>query len=123
MLAAQASERRRRRPKDAARMFAVRVVKRIPKLLRSAQSCRRIFMTDEQERERNERRIAVISTMANLFLVEPAIVLRRRMPQSVMMRMVGLNQDASRQIAATCTAGNLGDQLKGALGSAEIWKT
>ena len=76
-------------------MFAVRVVKRIPQLLRSAQSCRRLFMTDEQERERNERRIAVVSTVANLFFVEPAIVLRSRMPQSVMMRMIGLNQDAS----------------------------
>ena len=90
-------------------MFAVRVVKRIPKLLRSAQCCRRILMTNEQERERNERRIAMVSTVANLFFVEPAIVLRGRMAQSVMVRMIGLNQNASRQISATGAAGDLGN--------------
>src|SRR5437660_8325760 len=109
MLAAQASERRRRRPENAARVLKVRVVKRIPKLLRNAQGGRRIFMTDEQEGERNERRIAMISAVANLFFVEPGIVLRSRMPQSVMMRMIGLNQHASWQITATCAAGNLGN--------------
>src|ERR1041384_7363362 len=120
MLAAQASEWRRRGAEDAARMSAVRVVKRIPKLLRSAQCCRRFFMTDQQERERHERRIAMVSTVANLFFVEPAIVLRRRMPQGVMMRMISLDEYATRQVSATRATGDLGDYLKRSFRSAKV---
>src|SRR4051812_43301283 len=58
--------------------------------------------------------------MPDLFIVKAAIVLGRRMTQGVMMRMIRLNQDATRQVAATGAAGHLRNQLEGPLSGAKI---
>src|SRR5437763_486872 len=77
-------------------------------------------MPDQQKGEDYERRVAMILSMPNFFVIEAAIVLRRCMPQGVMMRMIGLNQDASGQVPTARASGDLGDQLKGTLGRAKI---
>src|SRR5437588_6176714 len=77
-------------------------------------------MPHQQQREHDERWVTMISAMSNLFVIEPAIVLRRCMPQRVMMRMIGLNQNAAGQVAAAGASSDLSYQLKGALGCAKI---
>ena len=62
----------------------------------------------------------MIASMANFFFVESAIVLRSRMTQRVVMRMISLNQHAARQITAASSAGYLGYQLEGTFSSAKV---
>src|SRR6266404_117333 len=120
MLAAQARERGRRRPKNAARVIAVRLVQNIPKFLRRAERSGRVLVTHQQQCERDEWRITVISSMPNLFFVKTTIVLRRRVTKRVMGWMVSLNQHSAWQIAASGASGDLGNQLKGSFSGAKV---
>ncbi len=62
----------------------------------------------------------MIAAMTNLFIVEGAKILCARMLQRVVMRVIGLNQHAARQITATRAPGDLSYQLKGSFGGTEI---
>ena len=62
----------------------------------------------------------MIASVANLFVVEAAIVLGTRMPQRVVMRVIGLNQNSTRQITTSGAPGHLSYQLKGSFGGTEI---
>src|SRR5713101_3270691 len=101
-------------------MIAIGFNQSVSQLMRDRVGSRRIFVTHQQQGERDERRIAVITPMANLFVVESAVILGARMSQCIVMRMISLNQDASRQVTAAGSAGDLGDQLEGPLGGAKI---
>src|SRR6266481_1474127 len=120
MLAAQTRERGRRRAEDPASVIAICFHQRVSQLMSDRVGSRRIFVTNQQQSQRHERRITVIASMANLFIIESAIVLGAGMSQGIVMRMIGLNQNASGQITASGAAGNLSDQLESPFGSAEI---
>src|SRR5882672_7104973 len=107
MFAAQARERRRRGTENAARVIAVRFCQSLFQLLRRPESPRRVLVTREEQRQRHERRIAVITAMTNLLIVESSIVLSLRVPQRIVMRMISLNQHAARQVAPTGTTRDL----------------
>src|SRR4051812_12817091 len=62
----------------------------------------------------------MIATVANLFVIKAAIVLGRGMTQSVMVRMIRLNQHASRQVAAAGAARHLCNQLESSFSRAKI---
>src|SRR5260221_3340153 len=120
MLAAQTRERGGRRTEYAASVIAICFHQRVSQLMRDRVRSRHVFMPHQQQGQRDERRIAVIASMANLFIIKSAVVLGARMSQGIVMGMVGLNQDASGQITAAGAAGNLSDQLEGPFGGAKI---
>src|SRR5260221_11966998 len=109
MLAAQTREGGGRRSEYAASVIAICFHQRVSQLMRDRIGSRHVFMPDEQQSQRDERRIAVIATMANLFIIKSAVVLGARMSQCIVMRMISLNQDAPGQITASGAAGNLSD--------------
>src|SRR5260370_26678506 len=98
MLAAQPRKRSRRRAEKAAALIAISFIQSFLQLLRDAQGARGIFVTHQQQGERDERRIPVISSMANLLIVEAAKILCARVSQRVVMRVIRLNQNSTRQI-------------------------
>src|SRR5206468_11102186 len=51
---------------------------------------------------------------------EGGVVLADGVPHGVVIGVVGLNEDAAGKIAAAGAAGNLREELKGALGGAEV---
>src|SRR5229473_831601 len=120
MFAAQTRERRRRGTENAAGVISVGLCQSLFQLLRRPESPRRILVTREEQRQRHERRVAVITAMTNFLIVESSIVLSLCVPQRVVMRMISLNQDAARQVAPTCAPGHLRDQLKGTFSGTKI---
>src|SRR5690242_21705892 len=112
MFSAQPRERRGRRAQNATRMIAVSFAQNTSKFLGRAERACRVLVSYQHQRKRDEWRITVIATMANLFVIKTAIVLRRRMTKRVMIGMVGLNQDSARQITPARASGDLGNQLK-----------
>src|SRR5690349_14866142 len=72
----------------------------------------RIAVPCQQQSQCDEWRILVIAAVANLFVVEADIILGDRVPQSVVMRMIGLNEYSAGAIATSGAAGNLSNQLK-----------
>src|SRR5260370_39554246 len=107
MFTAQARRRRRRRTQNARRVIAVLFCQGLFQLLRRPESPRLILVTREEQRQRHERRVAVITAMTNFLIVESSIVLRLCVPQRVVMRMISLNQNPARQIASTGTTRDL----------------
>src|SRR5260370_35004935 len=123
MFTAQARRRRRRRTQNARRVIAVLFCQGLFQLLRRPESPRLILVTREEQHHRHERTVAVITAMTNFLIVESSIVLRLCVPQRVVMRMISLNQDASRQVATTCASGDLRDQSKGTFSGTKIRKS
>ena len=91
MFVAQAGEWRRRRAEDATRMIAIGCQQETAQLLRRASRARRILVSYQQQGQRYKRRVAMIASMTNFFVIEAAIVLRSRMTQRVMVRMISLD--------------------------------
>src|SRR2546430_7363862 len=120
MLAAQPRKRSRRRAENAATLIAISFTQSFPHLLRNAQGARRIFVTNQQQGERHERRKPQISSVANLLVVEAAKILGARMSQRVVMRVIGLNQNSTRQITTSGAPGDLSYQLKRSFGGTKI---
>ena len=58
---------------------------------------RQVFAVDEQRGERDEGRVAQVPAVAYLLLEEALVVLRAGVAQRVVVRVVGLNQDAAGQ--------------------------
>src|SRR6185369_7825348 len=67
---------------------------------------------DQQTRERHERRIRMVLPVAQLLFVKTLIVLRTRMSQRIVIRMIRLDQNSSRPIATSRPSRHLRDQLK-----------
>src|SRR5579885_1622927 len=55
-----------------------------------------------------------------LFLIEPLVVLATGETDRVVLGVNGLDQHLSGELAAAGASGHLGEQLKGALGGAEV---
>src|SRR5262245_525060 len=120
MLTAQPREWRRRRPENAATMFAIRFVQVVPQRERGRVRARRIFMAYQEQREHGKWWIAMVTSMANLFLVEAVIILGGGVAQRIVMWMIGLNQHSARQGSAAGPPGNLGDHLERSFGGAKV---
>src|SRR5690242_5878325 len=75
---------------------------------------------DQQTRERDERRIRVILPVAQFLFVERFVILRARVAQGVVIRMISLNQDSSWPITASRASGNLRDELKRSFRGAKV---
>src|SRR5713101_6358945 len=120
MLAAKSRERGRRGAEDMTGVSAVCFHQGVSQFVRDGVRSRRIFVTNKHQGQRDERRITVIAPMTNLFVVEPSIVLRARVAQRVMTRVISLDQNASGQVAATGAPRDLRNQLKGALCGAKV---
>src|SRR6476619_4991391 len=75
---------------------------------------------DQQRSQGDERRIIVILPVANLLFIKPGVVLTARVAQRVMIRVISLNQNFAGQITASGSTSDLGQQLEGPLGGAEI---
>src|SRR5437899_8949669 len=65
----------------------------------------------------------MIAAMTNLFVVKRQIVLGGGQTQSVMARMISLNQHASATLTAAGPPGYLGNQLKCSLRGAKVGKS
>src|SRR5258708_13498245 len=120
MFAAQARKGRRRGTENTTRVIAVRFCQGLFQLLRRPESPRRIPVTSEEQRQRHERRVAVITAMTNFLIVESSIVLCLCVPQRVVMRMISLNQNPARQVAPPRAPRASRDQLKGTFTGAKI---
>src|SRR5262249_15761186 len=120
MLAAESGQRRRRRPEDATGMLAICVIQMIAKFLGDAAGPRAVSMPHQQQRQGGKWWISMITPMPNFFRIESLIVLRRRVFQGVVMRMIGLDQNPSGPVSATGTSGNLRNQLEGPFRRAKI---
>src|SRR3712207_4989458 len=83
VLAAQSRERRRRGAEHSRGAFGVRGVERAAQLDRSRLHARQVFAVYEQRCERDERRVAEVSAVANLLLEEAFVILRARVAERV----------------------------------------
>src|SRR5437762_11127757 len=120
MLAAQARERRGRGPHDAADALCVRRVERATQLGGGYLCALPVRTVHQQTAERDERRVAQIFAVADLFGVEAVVVLRAGVAQGVVVRVESLDEDAPRARAASRASRDLREQLKGALGRTEV---
>src|SRR5215217_3911514 len=112
MLAFEARERRGRGSEYSTLPLPVRRVEMLADFQAVSTNSTKIRPMDQHTRQCYERRIRMILPVAQLFLVKRFIVLRTRVSQSVMIRMIRLNQDPSRTIATSRSSRNLRDQLK-----------
>ena len=62
----------------------------------------------------------MVLSVANLFIIKPIVVLGARVSQSVVIRVIGLDQDPAGTITAPRTTGNLRYELKGSFGGSEV---
>src|SRR5262249_44944048 len=60
--------------------------------------------------------------IAHLLVVETAVIMALRELYGVVVRIISLQDDFARGLAAACASGDLGKQLEGALGSAKVRK-
>src|SRR5687768_18261687 len=58
------------------------------------------YTTLFRSRKRDKRRIRMIPPIVDLLVIEPFVILRARVPQRVVIRMISLNQHLSGTIAA-----------------------
>jgi len=75
---------------------------------------------DEQTRQRYERRIRMILPVAKLFVIKAFKILRAGVSQSVMMWMIGLDQNSAGSIPAAGASRDLSNELKCPFRGAEI---
>ena len=120
MLAFESRQRRRRRTEYATLAILVSDIELLAKFETVRSHATQIRPMDQQTRERHERRIRMVLPVAKLFVVEAFIILRTRMSQSVVIRMIRLNQNSSGTIAAPGTSRDLSDELKRSLRRSEI---
>jgi hypothetical protein len=64
----------------------------------------------------------MVLSVANLFIVKTIVVLGARVPQSVVIRVIGLDQNPARTITTPGATGNLRYELKGSFGRSEVWQ-
>src|SRR5205085_8872351 len=76
----------------------------------------------EQRGERDEGRVAQVLPVVDLFVEETFVVLRARVAQSVVLRVICLNQDATGQSASARAPCDLRDELERSLRGAEVWQ-
>src|SRR5713226_4309793 len=101
MLAAQTREWGGRGAEYATGVGVVCFHQCVSQFVRDGVRARWIFVTNQHQGQRDKRRITVIAPVANLFVIEPSIVLRARVSQRVMTGVISLDQNASEQVAAT----------------------
>src|SRR5215208_2299439 len=112
MFAFQPGEWRGRRPEYATLSLLVNKIELPAKLETVRANLPQVWSMDEQTRQCYERRIRMILPVAKLFLIEAFIILRARVSQSVMIWMVGLDQNPAGSIPATSASCDLSNELK-----------
>src|SRR5688572_13640973 len=120
MLAFESRKRRRRWTKYPTVSFMVGDVELFAKFQTLVSNPTEIRTVDQKTREGHERRVGMVLPVSQFFVVKTFVVLRARMPQCVVIRMIRLNQNSPRPITTTCTPRNLGNQLKRSLRRSEI---
>ena len=93
-------------------MVAIRLEQMFPQLLRDAACAIIVFMPHEQQRQDGKRRVSMITSVPYFLIIKSLIVLRGCMPERVVMRMIGLNQNAAQQVTPARASGDLGDELE-----------
>ena len=63
----------------------------------------------------------MVLSVPNFFRVKAEVILRARMFQSVMIRVISLDQDLARAITTSSPASHLREELEGSFGGPEIW--
>src|SRR5690348_4408439 len=120
MLTFEPRQRRRRRTEHATLAFLVRCIQLFAQLETIRPHPPEVWSMDQQARERDERRIRMILTIPQLLFVERFVVLRTRVAQSIMIRIIRLNEHSSRSIATPRSSGNLRDELKRSFRRAKV---
>src|SRR5215207_8147119 len=120
MLAFESRERSRCWTKYPAVSFMVGNIELLAKFQALIANLTQIRPMDQKTRERHERRIGMILPVPQFFVVKTFVVLRTRMTQGVVIRMIGLNQDSSRPIATPRPARDLCNELKRSFRRSEI---
>src|SRR5690349_17592120 len=120
MLTFESRKRRGRRTEHATLALLICRVELLAQLQTIRTHAPEIGPMDQQTRERNERRIRMILTVAQLFFEKRPVILRTRVSQCVVVRMIRLNQDSSRSIAASGATRDLRDQLKRSFRGAKV---
>src|SRR5262249_46377651 len=120
VLALEARERGGSGTEDAD-AFAVVRRKVFGKLARIADGFVEIGVADDDVGERGERRIGHDAAEGEFALEKGSVVLADSVLHGVVIGIVGLDENAAREIAAAGAAGNLREELEGALGGAEVW--
>ena len=109
MFAFEPGEWRGRRAEDAALSTVISGVELFAKLETVRTHATQVWPMDQQGRECYEGWIRMILTVANLFVIEAFEVLRARMAESIVIRMISLNQHLPRPIAAAGPSRHLGN--------------
>src|SRR6185436_16773237 len=115
MLALQPREGRGRGTKYPALPILINKIELLAEFKTIRTHTTQVRSMNQQTREGHERRIRMVLPVAKLFLKEPFIVLRARVSQRIVIRMISLNQDAPRSITTSRTSCYLCNQLKGSL--------
>src|SRR4051794_34667794 len=100
MLAFEARQWRGRRTKHTTLSLLVCRIEMFTQLKTIIAHATEIRTMDQQTRERHKRRIRMILTIAQLLFVEAFVILCIRVAQGVVIRMIRLNQNSARSIAA-----------------------
>src|SRR5689334_5793024 len=122
MLTFESRQRRGRGTEHATLAFLVCRVELFPQFHTVRTHAPEIGSMDQQTRERDERRVRVILPVTQLLFVERFVILRARVAQSVVIRMIRLNEDSSRPITASRASGDLRDELKRSFRGAKVWQ-
>jgi hypothetical protein len=109
MFAAKAREGRGRGAEYATGAFLIRFFESLFEFGSSRLHAPEIFAVNEKRGQSDERRIVHALAIANLFVVEAHVILLAGVKQSVMVRMIGLNEDAACALAAPRPARHLRD--------------
>src|SRR5690348_15238371 len=120
MLTFQSRERRGRGTEHATLAFLVCRIELLAQFETIRTHAPEVRPMDQQTRERDERRIRVILTVAQLLFEKRFVVLCARVSQCVVIRMIGLNQDSSGSISASGATRDLRDQLKRSFRGAKV---
>ena len=75
---------------------------------------------DQEAGEGDERRIGMVLAIAQLLLVKRLVILRARVSQSIVIWMIGLDQNFTGPIATTRTSRDLRDELKRSFRRAKV---
>src|ERR1051326_6790949 len=120
MLPFEPRQRRGRRTEHSALAILIYRVQLFAQLERIRTDATQIRTMDQQTRERHKRRIRMILTIAQLLFVERFVILCTRVAQSVMIRVIGLNEHSSGSIAAPGPSCHLSDELKGSFRGTKV---
>ncbi len=118
----EAHDGRRRRPHDA-QSLALIFLEPLPQFARVLQGPLQLVAAHQEIGHRGKRRVVHPFAEAHLFVAKGVVIMLGGILDGIVIGKICLQDYFARQIAPTGSSGDLGKQLEGAFGGAEIRKS